>query len=109
MTALPTQVLVPGGSASTLVAAASGGDTCTAGDGVFLEVNNGNAGARTLTLATPGTVEGLPISDRQVTIPPGERWKIPIPARLYAGSDGQCAITYTPDAASVTVGAFKVI
>ncbi|MEU9888011.1 hypothetical protein [Sphaerisporangium sp. NPDC051011] len=107
MAALPTQVLVPSGSASTLVAASGSGDTCTPGDGVFLEVNNANAAARTVTLVTPGTVEGLAINDRPVTIPAGERWKIPVPARLYAAADGQCSITYTPDAASVTVGCFK--
>jgi hypothetical protein len=106
MAALTLQTLVPGGSASTLVAASGGGDTCAAGDGVFLEVNNGNGTARTITLATPGTVDGLAIADRAVTIPAGERWKIPVP-RLFAKADGQCDITYTPDAASVTVGCFK--
>ncbi|MFI7468136.1 hypothetical protein [Nonomuraea sp. NPDC049646] len=106
MAALTLQTLVPGGSASTLVAASGGGDTCAAGDGVFLEVNNGNAAARTVTLATPGTVDGLAIADRAITIPAGERWKIPV-GRLYAAADGQCAITYTPDAASVTIGCFK--
>lgn len=107
MAALPLQVLVPGGSASTLAAATGAGDTCTAGDGVFLEVNNGNAAVRTVTLATPGLVDGLAIADRAVAIPAGERWKIPVP-RVYAKPDGQCDITYTPDAASVTVGCFKV-
>lgn len=106
MAALPLQVMVPGGAVITLAPAAGGGDTCPAGDGVFLEVNNGNAAARTVTLATPGTVDGLAIADRAVTIPAGERWQIPVP-RLFAKADGRCDITYTSDAASVTVGCFK--
>ncbi|WP_436759327.1 hypothetical protein [Streptosporangium sp. V21-05] len=107
MAALTTQVLVPGGSASTLTAAAGGGDTCTPGDGVFLEVNNASGATKTVILATPGTVEGLTIQDRSVPVPAGERWKIPVPSRLFAGADGQCVITYSPDATSLTVGAFK--
>jgi hypothetical protein len=106
MAALTLQTLVPGGSASTLVLASSGGDSCPAGDGIFLEVHNANAAARTVILATPGTVDGLAIADRSVTIPAGERWKIPV-GRRYAGADGQAQITYTPDAASVSVGCFK--
>jgi len=106
MAALTTQVLVPGGAASTLTAASGGGDTCTPGDGVFLEVLNSDASSKTVTIATPGTVGGLAIADRAVTIPAGERWKIPLP-RMYAGTDGQAAITYSA-VTSVTVGVFKV-
>ncbi|WP_031165954.1 hypothetical protein [Streptosporangium roseum] len=106
MAALPTQVLVPGGSASTLTAAAGGGDTATPGDGVFLEVFNSDASSKTVTIATPGTVDGLAIADRAITIPAGERWKIPL-TRMYAGGDGQATITYSA-VTSVTVGVFKV-
>lgn len=107
MAALALQVLVPGGSASTLAAATTGGDTAPTGDGVFLEVNNGDVSSKTVTIATPGTVEGLTIQDLIVSVPAGERWKVPLPSRLYAGSDGRAAITYSPNATSVTVGAFK--
>ncbi|WP_188188052.1 hypothetical protein [Nonomuraea sp. SYSU D8015] len=106
MAALPLQVLVPGGSASVLTAAAGGGDTCAAGDGVFLEVNNGGGSSVTVTLVTPGLFDGLTIGDRAVAIPAGERWKIPVP-RVFAKADGQCDITYS-GVTSVTVGCFKV-
>lgn len=105
MAALALQVLVPGGSASTLTAAAGGGDTCPAGDGIFLEANNGSGGPLTITLATPGTVEGLAIADRPVIVPAGERWKIPVP-RIFADSTGRCAITYS-GVTTLTVGCFK--
>lgn len=106
MAALPLQVLVPGGSESTLVAASGGGDTCAAGPGVFLEVDNAGASPCTVTLATPLTVDGLAVEDRAVAVPAGERWKIPVP-RVFAAADGQCSITYS-GVDSVTVGAFKV-
>jgi len=106
MAALPTQVLVPGGSASVLAAAAGGGDTATPGDGVFLEVFNADDSAATVTLVTPGTVDGLAIADRPFTVPAGERWKIPL-GRRYAGGDGQASITYSK-VTDLTVGVFKV-
>jgi hypothetical protein len=106
MAALTLQVLVPGGSESTLAAAAGGGDTCPAGDGVFLEVDNASGSAVTVTLVTPGTTpEGLAIADREVSVPAGERWKIPV-GRVFAKADGRADITYS-SATSVTVGAFK--
>lgn len=106
MAALTLQVLVPGGSASVLTAAAGGGDTCPAGDGVFLEANNGSGAPITITLVTPGTVDGLAIADRAVIVPAGERWKIPVP-RLFAAADGQCSITYS-GVTTLTVGAFRL-
>lgn len=106
MAALQLQVLVPGGSESTLTAAAGGGDTCPAGPGIFLEVANGAGSPVTVTLATPGLVEGLTIQDRAVAVPAGETWKIPVP-KIFAKADGNADITYS-SATDVTVGAFKV-
>ncbi|MEV4287352.1 hypothetical protein AB0K40_17750 [Nonomuraea bangladeshensis] len=107
MAAIPLQTLAPGGAASTLVNASGGGDTCPAGDGIFLEVNNGSVSAVTVTLATPGTVNGLAIADRAITIPAGERWKIPV-GRMYAKADGSADVTYS-SATTVTVGAFRIV
>lgn len=106
MAALDLTVLPPGGAESALVAAAGGGDTCPAGPGIFLEVANGSGSAVTVTLATPGTVEGLAIADRAVSIPASETWKIPVP-KIFAKPDGRCDVTYS-SATDVNVGAFKV-
>ena len=106
MAAITLQTLTLGGAVSTLVAASGGGDTCPAGDGIFLEVNNGSGSSVTVTIATPGTVDGLAIADRAVAIPAGERWKIPV-GRRYAKADGSADVTYS-SATTVTVGAFRV-
>ena len=105
MAALDLQVLPPGGAKSVLVAATLGGDTCPAGDGVFLEVNNGGGSSVTVTLATPGTYQGFAIADQATPVPAGERWKIPVP-RIFAAADGRCSITYS-GVTTVTVGAFR--
>jgi hypothetical protein len=73
---------------------------------VFLEANNGSGAPITITLVTPGTVDGLAIADRAVIVPAGERWKIPVP-RLFAAADGQCSITYS-GVTTLTVGAFRI-
>lgn len=104
MAALALQVLVLAGSASTLAAASGGGDTAPCGDGTFLEVNNGDASSKTVTLTTPGLHQGLAIADQVVVIPAGQRWKIPLPSNLY-GQD--VSITYSA-VTSVTVGVFKI-
>ncbi|MFI7449541.1 hypothetical protein ACIBQX_18740 [Nonomuraea sp. NPDC049714] len=105
MAALTLQVLVPGGSESTLVAATSGGDTCPAGPGVFLEVDNGGASPCSVTLAAQYSTYGLELEDLVVAVPAGERWKIPVP-KLFAAADGAASITYS-GVDTVTVGAFK--
>lgn len=105
MAALPMKVMVPGGASIALVAAAGGGDTCPAGDGVFLEANNGSGAPITVTLVTPGLYQGLAIADQPSIIPAGERWQIPVP-RLFAAADGLCSITYS-GVTTLTVGCFK--
>jgi len=54
----------------TLLAAVNASDDCEAGAGVYLIVKNANAGADTVTLVTPGVVDGdLAIADRTVSVP----------------------------------------
>ncbi|HEY9353005.1 MAG TPA: hypothetical protein VIP28_07140, partial [Nocardioides sp.] len=52
-----------------LVAASGGGDDCATGAGVLLVVKNTDASSKTVTLATPETVDGdLAVADRAVTV-----------------------------------------
>lgn len=92
---------------SKLVAAAGGGDTAQTGAGVFLAVANGDSGSHTVTIAHPGTVDGLAVADRAVAVPAGQTFLIPMIDGYRDPSTGRAAITYD-GVTSVTVGVFRV-
>jgi hypothetical protein len=55
----------------------------------FLEITNGNAAARTVTVVTPRTVEGLAVGDQVVSIPNGQTRKIgPFPRETFSQPRG---------------------
>lgn len=87
-------------------AAAGGGDSAPVGPGRFLYVANGDASSHTVTIATPGTVAGLDISNATVTVPAGEAAVIPLTA-VFRGTNGRAAITYD-GVTSVTVACFEL-
>lgn len=104
MALLTTQQMSSAGVAITLAAAAGGGDTADISSGhTFLWVKNGGGGSITVTLTTPGTVDGdLAVSDRTVTVANGaERMIGPLNPSVYGGvvSVGYSGVT------SVTVAA----
>ncbi|MEI5520660.1 hypothetical protein WB388_08600 [Streptomyces brasiliscabiei] len=109
MAALATNVVPLAGlrSDDKLVAAAGGGDTAQTGSGVFLRVANADASPHTVTLVTPGTVDGLAIADRAVVVPAGQTFDIPVTDRYRNPSTGRAAITYD-GVTDVTVGVFRV-
>ncbi|MGW1278018.1 hypothetical protein ACWD4V_13840 [Streptomyces tsukubensis] len=88
------------------VPASAGGDTAPVGPGRFLYVRNGDAASKTVTIATPGTVSGLPIPDVAVPVPAGESALIPL-ATLFRGPTGRAAITYSA-VTGVSVAAFEL-
>lgn len=91
-----------------LTAAAGGGDDCATGVGVLLIVKNGDASSHTVTLATPGTLDGdLAVADRTITVAAGASTVIPVTERYRSPSTGRCAITYD-GVTSVTVGVIRV-
>lgn len=108
MAALTLQTITDQGIALTYVAAAAGGDTAVVGPGCVLHVKNGGGASITVTLATPGTVDGdLAVADRAVTIAAGADAAIALPSSLYADpSDGRAHITYSA-VTSVTVAHFR--
>lgn len=108
MAALSTTVLGLTGGTVTFTAAAGGGDTCETGAGVVLLVKNGDASSHTVTLATPGVVDGdLAVADRTVTVAAGAEKAIPVTNRYRDPSTGRAAITYD-DVTSVTVTVIRV-
>lgn len=95
-------------ASSDLASATSGGDKAPTGQGLFLYVTNGDSGSHTVTVATPGTVDGLAVGDRAVVIAAGDFAFIPMLEGLYKDpSDGLAHITYDA-VTSVKVAAVRV-
>lgn len=96
MALLTTQQMTSAGAAITLAAATGGGDTADISNGrTFLFVKNGSGAPITVTLATPGTVDGdLAVGDRAVSVPAttGERMIGPLNPAVYGSI---VAITYS--------------
>ena len=108
MALLTTQQMTSAGAALTLAAANVGGDTADISNGrTFLWCKNGSGGAITVTLATPGTVDGdLAVADRTVSVPAttGERLIGPLSPAAYGSI---VSITYS-GVTSFTVAAVSV-
>ncbi|MFK0173414.1 hypothetical protein ACIQU5_31990 [Streptomyces sp. NPDC090306] len=90
-----------------LTAAGAGGDTVSPGAGVLLAVKNADSTSHTVTLVTPGTVDGLAIADRTVTVPAAQTYLIPVTSRYRNPATGRANVTYD-GVTAVTVGVFRV-
>lgn len=108
MATLTMQPVPDTGVAPAYAAANAGGDKCVAGNGVFLHVKNGGASPITVTLATPGTVQGLAIADRAVSVPNAGERMIAVPDLYRDPADGGLASISYSGVTSVTVAAFRV-
>lgn len=113
-TSVASQSIVRPGLTAALTAPTVDGDIVDAGDRCFLEVANGSGAPITVTAVTPGTQDGLAISDLIVSVPAAGNKRIgPFPARTFAqASDavvgaGRVLIDYSA-VASVTRGFFVV-
>lgn len=112
MTALVTQVVPNVGlDISTSLVAATNGDTAPCGGGTFLLVKNASGSAITVTLTTPGVVDGrLAIADStspSIALTTG-LGIIPLPYNLYADpTTGLATINYSATS-SVTVAVVRV-
>lgn len=74
----------------------------------FVHIKNTNGSSRTLTIQTPGTVDGLAIADRTVTVAAttGDEMVGPFSTK-YLQSDDMVYIDYS-ETADVTVGIFRL-
>lgn len=83
-TALTPTALASTGATVSLAAANADGHTIPGTGDVFLLVSNGSGGSITVTAVTPGTQDGLAISDQAVTIANGAQKIIgPFPPRSF--------------------------
>lgn len=94
MATLTTQTAALAGLSVSYASAAAGGDQCATGQGLVLLVDNGDASSHTVTLATPGTVDGLAIADRTVTVAAGATAVIPLNDIYRDPSTGRASLTY---------------
>lgn len=107
MATLATTALVSAGNAVPFVAASAGGDAAQTGDTLVLLVKNGDASSHTVTLVTPGTVDGLAVADRAVVVAAGTTVAIPL-KDVYTNPATNLASFSYDAVTSVTVAVVKV-
>jgi hypothetical protein len=107
MAILSAQRLPLGGLQPTYASAASGGDQAPVGEKLVLHVRNDDASAKTITVATPGTVGGLAVADAQQVIPADGDAFIPLKGSFRDPMTGRAAITYSAVTA-VTVAVLQL-
>lgn len=106
MATVDTQQIQRAGTAPAYSAASGGGDKFRPDERTFLHVKNSDVAAHTVTVATPGTVLGLAVSDVAVSVPAGgERMVGPFPGEHFVGADGLAAVTWS----AVTGMTFAVV
>ncbi len=83
------------------------GHTAPTGGGIGLLVKNTSGGV-TVTLVTPGTVDGLAVADRTVTVTAGHDELIPLPYEVY-GDPATGLVTFNLSAfANTTMACVRV-
>lgn len=71
---------------------------------MFLVIENTGAGAHTISVLTPGTVDGLAIADLSITIAAGAIRKVgPFPKSVYDQSDGTLHVDFDASPTEVKV------
>ncbi len=90
--------VTPAGVDPRPTAAATGGYQVVAQPGLTLNVHNGSGSTITTTIPTPGTVHGLPIDERVISVPAGATRSIDLGGAEYLQPDGMVYI----DLSSVT-------
>lgn len=96
MATVATQQVVRAGLAPAYSAASAGGDAAAPGGSSFLHVKNAGASPVTLTVVTPGTIEGFAIADLTVSIPAaGERMVGPLGDVFRDPATGLVALTWS--------------
>lgn len=109
MAALVTNVVPLAGLQldALLGAATSGGDDAPTGAGLLLIVKNADSSSHTVTLVTPGTVNGLAVADRTVAVAASKTELIPLNSDYRNPTTGRASITYD-GVTSVTVAVVRV-
>ena len=87
--------------------AANGGDAFVNTGNEVVHIKNSGGSGRTVTFATPATVDGLAVADRDVTVPAGEERIVgPFPTNTYNDGDNKVQMTYDNEA-DLTIAVLK--
>jgi hypothetical protein len=95
MAALSAQRVALSGTALTYQGASAGGDTAPVGGGVKLHVSNGSGSPVTVTVVTPGSIDGLSIGDAALVVPAGGHGFIPLLDVYRDPVTGRANISYS--------------
>ncbi|ADE43455.1 tail protein [Streptomyces phage phiSASD1] len=95
MAALSATRIATSGTSPTYVPASAGGDSAPVGGGLKLHVSNGSGSAVTVTLVTPGTLDGLAIGDAALVVPAGGHGFVPLTQIYRDPITGRANITYS--------------
>ncbi|MDN3356083.1 hypothetical protein [Actinomadura sp. DC4] len=107
MATLDTQVIGQAGTTIAFSSAAGGGDKCVPGSDTKLLIKNGAGSSVTVTLGTPGKVDGdLDIQDRTRVVAAGAMDGIKVTDRYRDPVTGLASISYS-SATSVTVAVIR--
>jgi len=95
-TEITYQQVVRTGLEQTYAAAVADGEKFSNDGRMFLHVKNGAAAPITVTVQTPGTVDGLAVAEQVITVTNAEERMIgPFPPGIYNQSDGMVYVDYS--------------
>jgi len=107
-TILSVQDIARSGLEPSYEAANADGESVANNGRVFVHVKNGSGSSVTVTIQTPGTVDGLAVADRTVAIPAAEERMIGVfPPADYNQSDDAVYVDFSA-VTTVTVAAIRL-
>lgn len=108
MATLSVQTALKTGIQPTLAAAAGGGDQFSNDGKTLIWIKNVNASARTLTIVSQATTDGLAVADRTVSIPgTDDTFIADLDKNVYNDSNGRVQLTYSTEV-DLTIGVFQL-
>lgn len=94
MATLSAQSVAVSGTAPTYSAADSAGDEAPVGNRLVAHVRNASTASVTVTVTTPGTVQGLDIADATLSVPASGEGFVPLDSVYRDPSTNRAALSY---------------
>lgn len=107
-TILTVQEIVAAGVVPTLAAATTDGHSMPNNGNSFMEISNGHTAAHTVTFVHPGTVDGLAVADRTVSVAAGSTAYVGPFSMNYNQSGGYYIQVDYDSTTALSVGVFRL-